>query len=188
MPGFVRTLTGDVPPEDLGQTLIHEHLTVDWGEMLGRPKVAFDRAEVVARMVDRMSDLAAVGFGTFTECTPYGAGRYVDLFLEVATRGPVRVIGSTGFFHESWCPMHPIARALDQDALTDLMVREITEGMGGTMIRAGLIKVATGLDPHQRPGAQGHPRRGRRATCHGLPGAGAHHGLHGHGGARRVRG
>ena len=35
----VRTLTGDLPPASLGRTLIHEHLCVDWGEMLGRPKV-----------------------------------------------------------------------------------------------------------------------------------------------------
>ncbi len=39
MNGMVRTLTGDVRPESLGRTLIHEHLCVDWGEMVGRPKV-----------------------------------------------------------------------------------------------------------------------------------------------------
>jgi len=39
MENKVRTLTGDVAPESLGRTLIHEHLCVDWGEMLGRPKV-----------------------------------------------------------------------------------------------------------------------------------------------------
>ena len=142
----MRTLTGDIEPAGLGRTLIHEHLAVDWGEMLGRPKVPFDRHEVAERMISRMTDLAATGFGAMTECTPYGAGRYVDLFHEVAQRGPIRIVGSTGFFHESWCPMHPLARALDLDGITDLMTREITEGMGGTLVRAGLIKVATGQD------------------------------------------
>jgi phosphotriesterase-related protein len=145
MGGFVRTLTGDVKPEALGATLIHEHLTVDWGEMLGRPKhLEFDRGELVERIVGKLKALAAVGIGAMTECTPFGCGRYVDLFAEVARRAPVRIIGSTGFFHESWCPIHPVARALDLDALTDLITREITEGMGDTLIRAGLIKVATG--------------------------------------------
>ena len=145
MGGFVRTLTGDIDPSALGRTLIHEHLAVDWGEMLGRPKVLdWDRAAMADRMVAKMEALAAVGIGAMTECTPYGCGRYVDLFAEVARRSPVRIVGSTGFFHESWCPIHPIAAALDIDALTDLFVREITEGMGGTLTRAGLIKVASG--------------------------------------------
>ena len=78
------------------------------------------------------------------ECTPIGTGRYVDVMVEVARRSNVRIVAATGFFHESWAPMHPIARALDLDALTDLLVREITEGMGSTTVRAGLIKCATG--------------------------------------------
>jgi phosphotriesterase-related protein len=143
--GFVRTLTGDVPPATLGRTLIHEHLNVDWGEMLGRPNVLEPpRDAMVERMVENMGTLAAAGFGAMTECTPYGCGRYVDVFAEVAVRSLVRIVASTGFFHESWCPIHPIAAALDLDALTELFVREITQGMGGTLIRAGLIKVATG--------------------------------------------
>jgi phosphotriesterase-related protein len=145
MLGMVRTLTGDVPASVLGRTLIHEHLSVDWGEMLGRPnRLDFDRAEMVERMAAKMEALAGVGIGAMAECTPYGAGRYVDLFADVARRSPVKIVASTGFFHESWCPMHPIARALDVEALTDLFVREITQGMGGTLIRAGLIKIATG--------------------------------------------
>jgi phosphotriesterase-related protein len=147
MGGFVRTLTGDVQPSELGATLIHEHLVVDWGEALGRPnRLEFDRATLVDDIVTRMERLAAVGIGAMTECTPYGLGRYVDLFAEVARRSPVKLVASTGFFHDSWCPPHPVGAALDLDALTDLITREVTEGMGGTLIRAGLIKVATGKD------------------------------------------
>jgi phosphotriesterase-related protein len=142
---FVRTLTGDVAPETLGRTLIHEHLSVDWGEMLGRPKVLdFEFEEMVERMVAKMAALHQAGFGTLVECTPIGCGRYLDLFKAVAERGPVRIIGSTGFFHESWCPLHPIAQALAVEALADLFAREIAEGMGDTLIRAGMIKCATG--------------------------------------------
>lgn len=102
MGGFVRTLTGDVPPSALGATLIHEHVSVDWGEMLGRPKkLDFNRAEMAYRMVAKLTDQAAVGIGAMTECTPYGCGRYVDLFKAVADRSPVWIIGSTGFFYES---------------------------------------------------------------------------------------
>jgi phosphotriesterase-related protein len=145
MAKFVRTLTGDVPPSALGRTLIHEHLVLDWGEMLGRPKVVdFAYDGMVDRIVARLDDVAAAGIGAMTECTPYGCGRYFDLYRDVARRSPVKIIASTGFFHETWCPIHPVAALMDVDMLAELFSREITEGMGGTLTRAGLIKCATG--------------------------------------------
>lgn len=141
----VRTLTGDQPPAALGRTLIHEHLSVDWGEMLGRPKILnFEYEAMADRMVAKLQEASAFGIGALVECTPIGCGRYLDLFKDVAKRSPVKIICSTGFFHESWCPMHPIARVMDIDMMTDLFTREITEGMGDTLTRAGMIKCATG--------------------------------------------
>lgn len=141
----VRTLTGDRSPASLGRTLIHEHLSVDWGEMLGRPKVLnFEFEDMADRMVAKLEEASAAGIGALVECTPIGCGRYLDLFKDVAKRSPVKIICSTGFFHESWCPMHPIARVMDIDMMTDLFSREITEGMGDTLTRAGMIKCATG--------------------------------------------
>ena len=169
MPGFARTLTGDVPVAELGRILPHEHLSVDWGEMLGRPNwLGFDRDEMVTRMVAKMEDLHAAGIGAMAECTPYGAGRYVDLFADVARRSPVRIIASTGFFHESWCPIHPIAAALDIDGMANLFVREISQGMGSTLIRAGLIKVATGegrISPKEEQVLRAAARARRQTGC-----------------------
>jgi phosphotriesterase-related protein len=169
MAPFVRTLTGDVSPDALGRTLIHEHLTVDWGEMLGRPKkVDFDPGALIAEIVGKLERLADLGVTAMAECTPYGCGRYVDLFAEVARRAPVRIVASTGFFHESWCPMHPLAVALDVDGLTDLFVREITEGMGGTLLRAGLIKTAAGdrrISPNEEKVIRAAARARRATGC-----------------------
>jgi len=144
MDQMVRTLNGDVPASSLGRTLVHEHFTVDWGEMLGRPKVPFEYDAMLSRILEHLRQLAAVGIGALAECTPYGCGRYVDLFRDVARQSPVKIVASTGFFHESWCPMHPVARVMDTDMMAELFVREITEGMGDTLVRAGLIKCATG--------------------------------------------
>jgi phosphotriesterase-related protein len=166
---FVRTLTGDITPGMLGRTLIHEHLCVDWGEMVGRPKViTFDRQETVGLMVSRLASLHEAGFGAMVECTPYGCGRYLDLFKQVADRSPVRIIASTGFFHEGSCPIHPVAGALDLDALTDLLRREITEGMGSTLIRAGMIKCATGegrISPNEEKILRAAARARRATGC-----------------------
>lgn len=144
MAGSVRTVLGDVAPSSLGMSLVHEHLVVDWGELQGRPKLAFDFESTVERIAGRLRAAAADGIGAIGECTPIGTGRYVDVMVEASRRSGVAVVGATGFFHEGWTPVHPIARALDLDALTDLYTRELTEGMGSTTVRAGLIKCATG--------------------------------------------
>lgn len=175
----VHTLLGNVPPPSLGNTLIHEHLAVDWGEMLGRPKILdFEYDELRDRMVNALNAAHALGIGAMVECTPIGCGRYVDLFRDVAANTPVKIISSTGFFHESWCPMHPIARAFDVEGMTDLFVREITEGMGDTLIRAGIIKCATGevVSPKEeqvlRAAARAHKQTGCPIITHTTGGLG----------------
>ena len=142
--GRVRTVLGDVEPATLGVTLVHEHLVVDWGELQGTHKLRFDEPSTVALIAGRLRAARADGVGAIGECTPIGAGRYVDVMVAASRLSGVAVVGATGFFHEGWTPMHPIAKALDVDALTDVYIREITEGMGSTTVRAGLIKCATG--------------------------------------------
>ena len=144
MTGKARTVLGDVDPSAFGITLVHEHLIVDWGELQGRPKGAFPFESAVEQITERLTAARADGVGAMGECTPIGAGRYVDVMVEASRRSSVAIVGATGFFHEGWTPMHPIAKQLDVDALTDLYVRELTEGMGSTMVPAGLIKCATG--------------------------------------------
>ena len=139
------------------------------------------------RIAGRLRAAAADGIGAIGECTPIGTGRYVDVMVEASRRSGVAVVGATGFFHEGWTPVHPIARALDLDALTDLYTRELTEGMGSTTVRAGLIKCATGegrIGGHRgqaaashRPCSPGDQRADRRA----------HHRFIGGGAARPVR-
>ncbi len=177
----VRTITGDVPPSALGRTLIHEHLCVDWGDLLGRPKkINFDHDEMVGRMVKKLDQAAEAGIGAMTECTPIGTGRYLDLFLDVARRAKVKIICSTGFFHETWAPMHLYAQLMDIDQMADLFVREITEGMGDTLIKAGLIKCATGEgrisakeEQVLRAAARAHKKTGCSIITHTTNGLGS---------------
>ena len=144
MTGLARTVLGDVDPSGWGVTLVHEHLVVDWGELQGKPKLRFGFEDGVERIAARLRAAQADGVGGLGECTPIGTGRYADVMVEASRRSGVAIVGATGFFHEGWTPMHPLAKALDVDALTDVYVREITEGMGATTVRAGLIKCATG--------------------------------------------
>ena len=187
MTGLARTVLGDVDPSGWGVTLVHEHLIVDWGELQGKPKLRFEFEDGVSQIAARLTAARADGVGGLGECTPIGTGRYADVMVEASRRSGVAIVGATGFFHEGWTPMHPIARALDVDALTDLYVREITEGMGATTVRAGLIKCATGQDaiPPDEEKLLRATARAHRAT--GRTDRRAHHGLDGGRAARHLR-
>jgi phosphotriesterase-related protein len=142
--GRARTVLGDVDTSGLGVVLVHEHLVVDWGELQGRPKLDFDYDETVKLIADHLRAAMADGVGAIGDATPIGTGRYAELFVDVSRASGVAIVGATGFFHEGWTPMHPVAKALPVETLTELFIRELTEGMGATRIKAGLIKCATG--------------------------------------------
>jgi predicted metal-dependent phosphotriesterase family hydrolase len=72
-----------------------------------------------------------------------------------------------------------VTRTLDTDALADVFVRELTDGMGGTRYRAGAIKVATGEGRMTegearifRAAARAHVRTGAPIITHTTNGLG----------------
>ena len=168
----VRTITGDVAPEALGRTLIHEHLCVDWGDLLGRPKwVDFDRDEMADKMVAKLGEANAAGIGAMTECTPIGTGRYLDLFHDVARRSPVKIVCSTGFFPEAWAPMHLYAQLMTIDQMAALFAREINEGL----IKCGTSEGAVSPKEEEvlRAASRAHKETGCPIITHTTNGLGA---------------
>ena len=145
MTDAIRTVLGSVDPEDVGACLPHEHLLIDYGELLGSPKqVPETDSPAEKRVIANVRAFASVGGTLMVDCTPPGYGRYPDLMAEVSAQTGVHIVACTGGFTEQFAPLHPVVKALDADALADTFERELTEGMGGTRYRAGAIKVATG--------------------------------------------
>jgi phosphotriesterase-related protein len=138
----VTTVLGPIDTADLGVTLIHEHLLIGWPGWEKDPLVSFDRRAEMDRAVERLGELRLLGVQTFVDPCPVDIGRDVTFAAEVAERAGVHYIAATGLYKEELgMPTH--FRQLDVDSLAELYVREITEGIGDTGIRAGVIKVAT---------------------------------------------
>jgi phosphotriesterase-related protein len=83
-------------------------------------------------------------------------GRDPEFAAAISDRTGMRVIMSTGLYNDAMgIPTH--FRMLDSDEIAELYVREITEGIGSTGIKAGLIKAAnSGMPGH--PGEKGITR------------------------------
>jgi phosphotriesterase-related protein len=174
----IQTVTGPASADELGTTLMHEHLLIGWPGW--EAEASADRAarrEYVARCVDRMHELRALGLRTLVDPCPIDLGRDVELMGEVAQASGVRIVCATGLYKEDeGAPAYFRFRTHWGDALgemTDVFVRELSEGVGETGIRAGVIKVATGagrITPYEetvlRAAAAAHAATGAPITTH----------------------
>lgn len=143
MATFVNTTAGQIPPSQLGVTLFHEHLV---SGIHGRDLVDvgyFDTEHAFDQCCLRVRQAMAAGITTIVDVTPIDLGRNVDLDRRVAEATGMQIVCATGLHnqrlgHPTWI------RGQTADGLAEIFVREIEQGMRGTGIRAGVIKVATG--------------------------------------------
>jgi predicted metal-dependent phosphotriesterase family hydrolase len=148
----IHTVTGPCQASDLGITLMHEHLLIGWpGWESDTAAPAWDRGEAKRMCVDRMQELKGLGVTALVDPCPIDLGRDVEFAAEVSQASGVRVICATGLYKEESgaAPFYKFRGAFTDTVaeMTETFVREVTEGIGRTGIKAGVIKVATG--PHQ---------------------------------------
>jgi len=174
----VETVDGRCAPDALGPTLMHEHLLIGWPGW--EAYASDDRAvhgERTKICVDRMLELRELGVRTLLDPCPIDLGRDVELMAAVAQESGVRIICATGLYKEDYgAPAYFKFRAQFGDAvkeMADLFVHELTEGVGSTGIRAGVIKVATSahkITPYEelvlRAAAAAHLATGAPITTH----------------------
>ncbi|MEU7059096.1 phosphotriesterase [Streptomyces sp. NPDC046197] len=172
MVSFVRTVLGDVRPEELGVTDAHDHLFFRSPQLPGQEldDAAAARAELAA--------FSAAGGTGVVQWTPYGLGRRAADLPLLSRAAGVHVVCATGL-HQA---VHYEGELLDglRGGLADVFVTELTEGIGTSGVRAGFIKVAGGfhaLDAHARwtmtAAAEAHHATGAPVAVHLELGTGA---------------
>lgn len=140
----VQTVTGPIPVESLGRTLMHEHLFIAFPGAQFDPLAKFDRSVFIQEAVRRLVKLRTEhGVNTFVDPCPIELGRDAKAMKEVSEKSGVHIVCTTGFYYEELgLPIYWRARAVDE--IAELYVREITQGIGDTGVKAGAIKVSTG--------------------------------------------
>lgn len=165
----VQTATGAVDSAALGQTLMHEHVaTLPWSVRANVPG-AWDLEAVIAAAAERVRDVMARGVRTIVDLTTVDLDRDVATVAEVARRSGCNIVVASGCWWQppSYFSGAPIAW------LVELWTREITEGIAGTGIRAGIIKLATdragvtpAIEKMLRAGARTHRATGVPISTH----------------------
>ncbi len=137
---MAQTVLGPLDAAKLGFTLPHEHIS-DAPDVLKRwPKAWGGRPEFVAKAVDTLKHVRAAGVGAIADLTTYDVGRDIPFLAEVSRKSGLPMIASTG--QRFFPPPSPVAMpARTIQGLTTFFKKEIEQGIDGTGIKAGVIKI-----------------------------------------------
>jgi predicted metal-dependent phosphotriesterase family hydrolase len=144
----VETVLGPVPASDLGLTLVHEHVLVDF---VGADRVRRDRynAEDVFRTaLPFLEEVKKAGVRTIVECTPAFLGRDPLLLRRLSEASGLRILTNTGYYgaaDDKFVPPH--AWGEDADALGARWIAEFRDGIEGTGVRPGFLKIGVDSGP-----------------------------------------
>jgi len=174
----IQTVTGSCRPADLGLTLMHEHLLIGWpGWDADTAAAPADRREEKRICIDHLQELKALGVSALVDPCPIDLGRDVELAAEVSQATGVHIVCATGLYKEEAgaAPYFKFRGALGDSTseMVEIFIKEVTEGIGSTGIKAGVIKVATGphqITPYERTvitaAARAHRATGAPITTH----------------------
>ncbi|MCG5212640.1 phosphotriesterase family protein [Streptosporangium soli] len=177
----VNTVSGPVDVDDLGLTLMHEHIILTSTEYLQNYGVGgwWDEEYRVADAVTKLRALAAKGVRTIVDPTVWGLGRYLPRVLRIAAQVPeLTIVVATGLYSFEELPHQYEFRgpglALDMpDPMIDDFTRDLTDGIADTGVRAAFLKCVVerngwtpGVERICRAVAQTHVRTGAPITVH----------------------
>jgi phosphotriesterase-related protein len=162
--GNVMTVTGPVPAGQLGITLIHEHLlfdgdwhhepitdparaaigetplrmdTIGWARKYGYEHLDNSHRLDVDEAAREAAHFGAAGGQTVVDVTPIGLGRDPLALLAIARATGLNVVMGCGYYVHRRHPPELEERTVEDVAAQ--LIEEITVGVDGTGVRAGII-------------------------------------------------
>ncbi len=146
-----QTVTGPVQASALGVTLPHEHVIFGYPGYQGDVTLGgFDHGAVLAQCLSVAEVVKARGVQTVVDATPNECGRDPLFLREVAEQSGLNILCSSGYYYEGegGTAYFKFRFSLGDgfQEVYDMMLREVTEGIGGTGVRAGVLKIASGRD------------------------------------------
>jgi len=135
----VNTVLGPVETANLGFTLSHEHVGTNAAGLRHTYPEIIDRAGVIEQSTAAMQEVYTAGVRTIVDVTTIDLGRDIEMIQEVSRASGIQIIAATGNHLAVPRPFGDISPSV----IAQLYVREIEEGIEGTGIKAGIIKVAS---------------------------------------------
>lgn len=145
---YVNSITGPLDSAQLGRTLMHEHFLFGYCGFQGDSTLGrFNEDESLKVCLQAVKDARAYGIETIVDATTNECGRNVRFLKKIADLTGINIICSTGFYFEAessfayWNFRKGFADI--QREIYEMMLTEVTRGIDGTDMKAGVIKLAS---------------------------------------------
>lgn len=131
----IMTVLGPIEDHELGRTQTHEHLLISlYGTLSVWNYSAFDDVNLA---IDEIAAFKSAGGQSIVETTTIGIARNPIGLRQISEASGVNIVMGAGWYREAVYPAYIAQRSVGE--LSDMIVSDITEGVDGTGIRAGVI-------------------------------------------------
>jgi phosphotriesterase-related protein len=170
----VQTTAGPIDAGELGKTLIHEHFRGRDEAVAHQWPHAYDEDEEWRLCIEQAEAVKRHGVTTIVEPTAMLLGRNIDLLQRIAQETGLNIVPCTGIYTYDHLPQYFQNR--DVDAMADLFVHDIEQGIQGTDVKAAFIKCAAdepglteNVEKVHRAAAQASMKTGKPIMAHSRP-------------------
>ena len=156
----VVTVTGEIPPDQLGITDIHEHILCDFSKYYDPNSDLSDEVRIdittlgivtnnplaikdnlilsdVDLATSELAEFGKAGGRTIVDLTTVELGRNPLALRKISLATGINIITCTGHYVRSY--QSPDVSTMSVEALQEEMQKEIREGIGDSEVRAGVI-------------------------------------------------
>ncbi len=174
---MINTVLGPVKASELGTTLCHEHIM--WNPRGAGNEADYDRDKILKKMLPYLLELKKLGCNTLVDGTPFGSGRDIKLLQECSRKSGLHILTCTGAWDgessERYIPEKLKISTIEE--IASIWTTEIEQGIAGTGVKPGFIKIALGDAgkvtelQHKllRAAAQASNTTGLPLQCHMIP-------------------
>lgn len=131
---MIRTVNGDILPENMGITMSHEHLCVDLSSVRHNTDSTFGYEPIVLKEIEKAK---AYGVKTFVEVSCNDMGRNIKHLKRISEECDIHIVASTGFYLQEYHPKEIKKASVEE--IAQVFINELTIGIDGTDSKAGVI-------------------------------------------------
>lgn len=139
----VMAVTGPIDASELGTTLIHEHILVDFIGAAKYDPQRWNDDDVIRKVLPYLDEVKKAGCKTIVDCTPNLLGRDVQLLQRLSKQSGLSIITNTGYYggsDEKFLPPQVFTESASD--LADRWIAEWENGIDGTGIKPGFMKIS----------------------------------------------
>ncbi len=137
------TVNGPISTSEMGTSLVHEHLLVDF---IGADSTGYHRwvrDTVAERVMPYLKEIQQFKVSTLFECTPAFVGRDPLLLKLLSDKTGLNLVTNTGYYGAHGNKFIPEEfYNLSAEELSEIWVNEFMHGIEGSGIKPGFIKIA----------------------------------------------